>query len=147
MAERLRLQLGPSRTLAGLLGVVHGVAAGALWASPMTASWALAGSLVIALHLGQTLRQHAWRSARHALVEVELLEDCSAAARSRMGVWKTYRVAASSFVSTRLTVLNVRPGQGLGRRTVLITGDNVDPDRFRQLRVWLRWRCGRGGRA
>ena len=147
MAERLSLRLGPSRTLAGLLGGAHGVALGALWASPVPSGWALAGSLVIALHLGQALRQHAWRSAPHALVELELLEDCSAAARSRVGLWKTYRVAASSFVSARLAILNLRPGRGLGRPTVVITGDNVDPDRFRQLRVWLRWRCGHGGLA
>ena len=50
-------------------------------------------------------------------------------------------------VSPRLTVLNLRPEHGLGRRAVLIAVDNIDPVRFRQLRVWLRWRCRAGRRA
>jgi len=147
MAERLNLSLGPSRTLTWLLAGAHTVSAGALWAAPVPAGWAFAGSLALAVHLGWVLRQHAWRSARHALIELELLEDCSAAARTRVGEWKTYRIAASSFVSPRLTVLNLRPEHGLGRRAVLITSDNVDPNGFRRLRVWLRWRCGVGKRA
>ena len=146
MAERLSLRLGPSRTLTGLLGGAHTVAAGALWVTPVPEAWAFAGSFLLAVHLGWVLRHHAWRSARHALVELELGEDSSAAARSREGEWKAYRVAASSFVSARLTVVNLRPERGRGRRAVLITADNVDPDGFRRLRVWLRWRGG-GRRA
>ena len=147
MAERLSLRLGPSRILTGILGGAHFLAAGALWAAPVPVILALAGSLVLAVHLGWVLRHHAWRSARHALVELELHEDCSAAARSQVGEWKTYRVAASSFVSARLTVLNLRPEHGRRLHAVLITGDNVDPEGFRRLRVWLRWRCGGGRRA
>ena len=146
MAELLRVRIGSSRTLTGILSSTHAVAAGALWGAPLPAAWALAGSAMLALHLGWALRRHAWRSDPRALVDLELLEDCSAAARSRAGEWKTYRIAASSFVSSRLTVLNLRPERGLGR-AVLITTDNVDPDGFRQLRVWLRWRCGGGGRG
>ena len=50
------------------------------------------------------------------------------------------RFAGSTFVSARLTVLNLRPERGRGRNAVLITTDNVDPDGFRRLRIWLRWR-------
>ena len=147
MAELLRVRIGSSRTLTGLLSGAHAVAAGALWAAPLPAAWALAGSAMLALHLGWVLRRHAWRSDPRALVDLELLEDCSAAARLRTGEWKTYRIAASSFVSARLTLISLRPEHGLGRRAVLITADNVDPDGFRQLRVWLRWRCGGGRRG
>jgi toxin CptA len=145
MAERLGLRLGSSRILTGILGGAHILAAGALWVAPAFPAWALAGSLVLAAHLGFALRRHAWRSDPRALVELELLEDGSAAARSRAGEWKTYRIAGSSFVSAQLTVLNLSPDHGRGRRAALITADNVDPDGFRRLRVWLRWRCGGGG--
>jgi toxin CptA len=147
MAERLSLRLGASQTLTRVLSGAHILAAGALWAAPVPAVLAVAGSLVLALHLASALRRHAWRSDARALVELELREDCSAAARSRAGEWKTYRVAGSSFVSPRLTVLNLRPERGLGRNAVLITADNADPDGFRRLRVWLRWRCGGGRRG
>ena len=142
MAERLSLRLGPSRILSAALGGAHILAAGALWAAPVAVAWALAGSLVVAVHLVWVLRHHAWRSARHALVEVEVRDDCTAAVRSQTGEWRTYRVAASTFVSAPLTVLNLRPEHGRGLLAVLITADNVDRDGFRRLRVWLRWRCG-----
>jgi len=38
-----------------------------------------------------------------------------------------------------LTVLNIRTDQIRWARHVLITPDRVEPDAFRQLRVWLRW--------
>jgi toxin CptA len=147
MAERLSLSLGSSRLLTEILGGAHVLAAAALWLAPLPAGWALAGSLALSVHLAWVLRRHAWRNAAGALIELELLDDCSISARARAGMWEAYRVARSSFVSPLLTVLNLRPEAGGWSRPVLITADNADADSFRRLRVWLRWRCRDGAQV
>jgi len=130
--------------LARVLGSAHLLAAAALWLTPLPAALPLAGSLALSVHLLWVLRRQAWRSAAASLVELELRADCSVSARSRGGIWRAYRVAGSSFVSPLLTVVNLRLEGARWGRAVLITADSLDPESFRRLRVWLRWRC-RGG--
>jgi toxin CptA len=146
MSERLALRLGSSRRLAQILGSAHFLAAAALWLAPLPVGLSLTGTLALSLHLVWVLRRHAWRNAAGALIELEFLDDCSILAGSRAGMREAYRVAGSSFASPLLTVLNLRPEAGGRTRSVLILPDSVDADGFRRLRVWLRWRCGEGGR-
>jgi toxin CptA len=75
------------------------------------------------------------------VVELELYEDCTLSACTGDGRWLHYRIVGSSFLSRVLTVLNLRGESAWGVRSVLISADSVDPDAFRRLRVWLRWRC------
>ncbi len=141
MVERLSLRLGPSRLLAGLLGSTHILAAGALWLAPLPLAWALACSLALSAHLVWLVRLHAWRSGANALIDLELLDDCSVFVCSRTGAQERYRIAPSSFVSRPLVVLNLRSGVGRHRtRRVLIAADSLDAESFRRLCVWLRWR-------
>ncbi len=140
MVERLSLRLGPSRLLAGLLGSTHILAAGGLWLAPLPLAWALACSLALSAHLVWLVRLHAWRSGAGALIDLELLDDCSVLVCSRTGPRERYRIAASSFVSRPLVVLNLRSGVGRRTRRVLIAADSLDAESFRRLRVWLRWR-------
>jgi len=90
--------------------------------------------------LAWSLRRHAWRTAASSVVELELRDDRSISARSRAGDWVDYQVEVGSFVSPLLTVLRLRPKARRLVRSVLITPDSLDPDSFRRLRVWLRWR-------
>ena len=140
MAERPVLLLGPSRLLAATLGGAHALSAAALWLTPLPFAWRLAGSLGLAGHLAWSLRRHAWRTAASSVVELELRDDRSISARSRAGDWVDYQVEVGSFVSPLLTVLRLRPKARRLVRSVLITPDSLDPDSFRRLRVWLRWR-------
>lgn len=48
-------------------------------------------------------------------------------------------VSPGSVVTPTLTLLNLKPGSTHWQRHMLITPDRVDPDVFRQWRVWLRW--------
>jgi toxin CptA len=147
MVERLSLHLGPSRLLAALLGSTHVLAAGALWLAPLPLAWVLAGSLALLAHLAWLVRLHAWRSDAGALIDLELLDDCSVSVRSRTGPWEPYRIAGSSFVSRPLVVLNLRSAVERRTRGVLIAADSLDADSFRRLRVWLRWRWRDGADA
>jgi toxin CptA len=140
MSGPLRLRLKRSKSLALLLWAAHIVAAVALWASPLPA-WATgAGSMLLALSAGWSVRGHAFRTAPSSVVELELYEDCTLSARTADGRWLQYRMVGSSFCSRMLTVLNLRSDSAWGVHSVLISADSVDPDAFRRLRVWLRWR-------
>jgi len=123
---------------------MHALATVALLLTPGPFAWRLAGSLGLAGHLAWTLRRHAWRTTAGSIVELEMHEDCSISARSHAEGWVDYEVEVGSFVSPLLTVLR------LGRESrrlvcsVLIMPDSLDPDSFRRLRVWLRWRYRSG---
>ena len=144
IAERLRLQLGPSVGVAAVLAAAHAVAGVAIWITPLPLAVALSGTGVVLVSLVSTVRRHAFRHVRGALVELDIREDCTVSARLRGEEgWGEYRIEASSFVSAVITVVNLRSESGRRRVSALIAGDTLDPERFRQLRVWLRWRCGK----
>ena len=141
MSGPLRLQLQPSRRLAAALYTANGVAALALWLSPLPVVLSIAAGVALAMSAASSVRRHAFRSAASSLVELELYEDCTLSARSADGRWLHYRLVGSSFVSRVLAVLNLRTESAWGRRSVLIACDGIEAEAFRRLRVWLQWRC------
>jgi toxin CptA len=140
MSGPLRLHLKRSQSLALLLCAAHVTVAAALWASPLPAWANAAGSALLALSAAWSVRGHAFRTAPSSVVELELYEDCTLSACTADGRWLHYRIVGSSFLSRVLTVLNLRGESAWGMHSVLISADSVDPDAFRRLRVWLRWR-------
>jgi hypothetical protein len=139
-APPLRLDLKPSRLLAGGLVLVHGLALAAAWVS--LSGWAryllwLAILVSLSNALVQMLR-------RQALL-LELHEDGRASWRSPGGTWHEVRMGKVHFVSGVLVVLDLQSvGPGRGKRVVLMP-DSMSPEEFRRLRVWLRWRRGPAG--
>jgi toxin CptA len=54
-------------------------------------------------------------------------------------------LSGSSYISPRLTIVNLRPrGKGRARHVILVPG-NVDARDFRRLRMWMRWKNEQGG--
>ena len=147
VVERLLLPLRKSHGLALTLLAAHAIALLALWLTPTPNTAAVAGTVVILASLVYSVRRHAFRTAKGAVIELELREDCSASARLRGEGLSEYRVGGSSFVSPILTVVNLRGGPGRRSRTALITAGSVGSELFRRLRVWLVWRCGPGTRV
>jgi toxin CptA len=76
---------------------------------------------------------------RQAILEVQAGEGRSVVCFTRTGEWHEAEILDSSFVAPWLTVLNLKQLQSGLIRHVLIVPDNVDPEAFRHLRVWLRW--------
>ena len=140
MVQRLSLRLGPSRLLATVLAGAHIVAGAALWLAPVPVIYALVCSVVLSVHLVWVVRRHALRTDDRALINLDLTDDGSVSVCTRAGLRRAYHVAGSTFVSPRLTVLNLRSETAPWTRHVLIPVDSVDADSFRRLRVWLRWR-------
>lgn len=58
---------------------------------------------------------------------------------SRNGARQEAKVLESTFVAAYLTVLNAEDMETGKRIHIILMPDNVEPDSFRQLRVWLRW--------
>ncbi|CAG0998228.1 hypothetical protein MTYP_02694 [Methylophilaceae bacterium] len=61
----------------------------------------------------------------------------------RNGETVDVKVLESSFIAAYLTVLNLRSLDEGKRITLILLPDNVEPESFRQLRVWLRWGAAR----
>lgn len=106
--------------------------------------WWLVGAAIAALaaSLAFYLRREGLRLAPESIVALSLHPDCRCAFQTRSGARHEATLLGSSFVAPYLTVLNLRPSNGLPTRHVVILPDGVDAERFRKLRVLLRWRCG-----
>jgi len=98
--------------------------------------------IALAVSLAFYLRREGLRLAPKSIVSVSLHPDCRCAFQTRSGTRHEASLLGSSFVAPYLTVLNLRPSNGLLTRHVVILPDAVDAERFRKLRVLLRWRCG-----
>ena len=135
----MRITIGPSRILAGTLTVAHAVGLAVVlivtlpvWAKLLLGA-AIAASCAWSIYSSALLR------AKRAIVELEVGEGASVSYRVRGDIWRAARLLDSSFVSPRLTVLNLRPEGGRLTRHLTLLPDNVDADAFRRLRVLLRW--------
>ncbi len=141
--EILHIGLRPSRRLTAALAAAHGFAAAMLWLSQVpwwlffAALPPLAGSLIF------YLRREALRRSPSSIVALSLHPDCRCEFRTRDGNEHKAELLGSSFVAPYLTVLSLKPEGGFLARHAVIVPDNVDAELFRQLRVALKWRCGK----
>jgi toxin CptA len=129
----LRLDLRPSRLLAGALILAHAMALAAAWISLSGWMRYLAGAAILA-SLSACLVQRRLRP-----LSLELHDDGRASWKNREGKWHEGGLGRNNFVSAVLVVLELELG-GNGRKWVVLMGDSTSPEDFRRLRVWLRWR-------
>lgn len=136
MQRQFKLQ--PSRYLAAMLIVAHGITLAALFplALPGWAKAALAAFILFSL--AYHLRRDAWLSAPYASVEL-VLEGDRIALTTRGGEQLAGQILRDSLVTPFITVLNVLPQDARAVRSVIILPDSLDAESFRQLRVCLKW--------
>lgn len=138
------IPISPSVRLAIALCAVHLVAAGLLWIVPIPVLGKGAFTLAIAVSLVYFLARDAALHAANAIVALELKDGGGISFHTRDGGWADCELSGSSYVSPRLTIVNLRPrGKGRTRRVILVP-DNVDPRDFRRLRMWMRWKSEAG---
>ena len=140
--ETLHLELGGSKRLSATLAAMHVFAGVMLGLSSLP--WWLVGPAwtALAVSLAFYLRREGLRLAPTAIVSLSLHPDCRCEFQTRSGTQHQASLLGSSFVAPYLTVLNLKPSHGRLARHVVILPDAVDAERFRKLRVLLRWRCG-----
>jgi toxin CptA len=138
----LRIDIRRSRQLALLLGAVHAAALALALAAglPWWANGLMAVTVVASA--ARAIALHAWHSLRASLVALELSDDCTLKVQDHRGEWRDAGLLRSSFVTPRLTVLNLRLDGARLARHIIIVPDRVDAEAFRRLRVLLRWKCG-----
>ena len=139
----LRLDPGRSPRLAAFLLLVHGLALAALVITPLPL-WLRLGLgllLMAGLIYGFTLhiaRGTPWAITRAVWDELGLWRLTLASGRTLEA-----QLQPDSFVTLPLVVLNFRTGPWWSRRSLILTGDAVDPELLRKLRVRLKLEYGR----
>jgi len=135
--DSLRVQLRPSRTLTGALALGHLLAVGAAATGLPSAAAAL-----VVFGLGLSLFHHL-RLAMHrsalAVAALALSADGRFAVADPAGAWLPAELRHSAVPAAWLAVLAARDHTGRSR-TAVILPDAADPEDFRRLRVWLKWR-------
>ena len=129
----------PSAGLGVVLGVLH-LGAGALGVLLPAPVWSKAVLLVaIAWSLINCLERHALVRAPGAIVGINVAGEGGVFARTRGGTQIECELLPSSFVSHRLTILNLLPRGSRREHHVVLCCGNVNEADFRRLRVRLRW--------
>lgn len=142
-----RVVISPSVRLALALCAVHCIAAALLWLIPVPALGKAGVTFAIAVSLVYLLARDATLHAANAIVALEVDDSGSLVYQTRTGRRVESDLLGSSYVSPRLTIVNLRGRNRSGTRRVVLLEDNVDPRDFRRLRIWLRWKRGEGGDA
>jgi len=135
------IALRPSRVLAVVLIFAHGLTAAVVVFTVLPMGWmmptimaVLLTSLTLGLH-GAMLRRF------DAIVVVKFSEDGTLSTQNKRGHWVECDTLSSTYVSKLLIVLNLRLENGKIRHMTILP-DAIDPEDFRALRVWLRWKAG-----
>ena len=136
----LYVVIGPSVMLAALLSVVH-LGTAVLWLILPVSAWAKAAlTATVAWSLKRCMDGVALLRTPGAIVAISITNEEKIIAATRGGAWLECDLLPSSFVSYRLTILNLRArGTGREHHVVLCCG-NVNTTDVRRLRIWLRWR-------
>lgn len=136
----LFIRLRPSRQLAILLSLAHGTAAGVFWPLALPVMIKVTVTLLLAGSLYYYLRRYVWLISPQAIISLRLT------GKNTCSIWLLTNnrvdclIHASTFVASYMTVLCLKTDQTAWRRTVVILPDGIDTEKFRQLRVWLRWK-------
>lgn len=121
-----------------LLFVLVGHAAAVFVLLPLPLHWGgkLALCVLILASLGYTLWARILNLAPWSIVETTWT-DIGWHLTTAAGRTFDARLCSSTYVGVDLVILNLRVGR-LARRSLVLTVDNVDPDRLRRLRARLR---------
>lgn len=132
------VELKPAPRLAALLVIAHLSALFLLATVPLATPLLALAAAGLVISAGFSVTRHALRRGARAVTALEFTDRERVRVRLGDGSWLDGRLLGSSTLGTVLTVLNVRTDHG-GTVHVAITGDGIDHDDFRRLRVWLRW--------
>jgi toxin CptA len=130
----------PSYRLATILGLAHCIAGGLLWPLDLSLNIKLIVVFILMMSAIYYLRQDAFLVATNSVIAFELSNTMRCTIISRSGQSIICCILSSTYVTSYLTVLNVKPEGKFFTRSILILPDGIDTEAFRQLRVWLRWK-------
>lgn len=133
------IELRPSRRLAHWMLLIHGTAAFAWLALPLSALLKAVGAALITASLMAVMHRHVTGRHRHFIQALALVDRSHVQVRDGENGWMLADVLGSSTVTPQLTVLNLQLAKTAQRRHLVLLPDSLAPEAYRQLRVWLRW--------
>ena len=133
-------RLSPSWRLAAILAAGHCAVAVIVLVLDVAPIWQCGVIALLAISLGYELRNSALRLSAQAVVALRVSKDNLLSVQTRRGEWSDFDVAGSSYVTSALTVLNLRATDSHRMQNVVLLPDSMAADDFRRLRAWLRWR-------
>lgn len=139
----LNIELHRSKRLVFLLLLIHGAAVACCWVLPWPLAWRSVAVLLVVLSLVRALRP-----AR--VVGLRLPARDRLECRLADGRLVPAQALPESTVHSALVVLRLRlelQGKRGRRCTLVILPDQLDRQRFRRLRVCLRWQAEAGPKA
>jgi hypothetical protein len=132
----VRVVLAPARAWAAMVAVVHGLAmAAAIRWLPLPAAVLVCAGLAVSGWHGIA---SALLRGPHAVREIELRSDGSAAYVDGFGEWKSAGVDGAASLGHRFAALRLRAGKE--RRNVILVHGAASPADLRRARVWARLR-------
>ena len=136
----MKITLRPSRILTAILVLAHGAAIAIVALAGMPLWLELIAIAVLVASLIFDVRQTALLRAPNALITLEIASDDKLSIQTRRGEWIECEVLGSTYVTSFLTILNLKViDSGRNTRAVILS-DSLDAEDFRKLRVWLRWK-------
>ena len=136
----LSTRLKPSIYLAIILSVAHLGTIILWWQISISTDFKLIGTLLLLISLILYCRHHALLISSKSIVALELNDAMECTLETKKGEHVTCEILGNTFVAPYLVVLNLKPLNGCSARSVIILGDAIDVELFRQLRVLLRWK-------
>ncbi len=134
----LAVSLKPSRTLTTILIIAHAASGILLAMLPLPLSLRLAGVAIVVVAAWRYVRHYALLNTQTAVRELRVLPD------ARVDIlrsdWQSARLAGEQFVHPLLTIIRCRLENRRWRIAIVILPDMLDAERFRMLRVLLKWR-------
>jgi toxin CptA len=100
--------------------------------------WSAAAALVASLV--QALRSRALLLGDDAVIELDCGEDGGLGFVQRDGTCFAAEVLPASAVHAAAVLLRVRAAGERRPRSIVVLADSLEPEDFRRLRVWLRWK-------
>ena len=136
----LKVSLRPSLILAAILLAAHGAAIAVIAVVSMPLWLQLSAIAALAASLTFNIRQAALLRSPDAVIAIEIASDNTFSIQTRRGDWLECEVLGNTYVSSFLTILNLRQTDNGAVRRAVILPDSIAAEDFRQLRVWLRWK-------
>ena len=137
------IKLSPSLWFAGMLTAMHAMALTLIWLLPFDLWLKIVAVLLILTSLIYHVRRDAMRTSRNAILALKISPECRCSVQVRSGDWFEAQLLSTSFVSHYLTILNLRFDHARLVQHIVMLPDAIEAEQFRQLRVLLRWRCGK----
>ena len=134
-----RIEIKPSPRLAIALCLAHLGAAAAIGCAAVPL-WVKGGLFVaIAAALGWFLFARVMLRSAESVVALEITAAGRLSFLTRRGSWHACELLGTSYVSPRLTILNLKAEDRRLMHHVVLVPDSVAARDFRRLRTWLRW--------